>query len=383
MVDDGVLEAPPAVTLDVAEEPSSRADADAGATGAKNGSRHNGSDDPPSVAAARAPDGGRSDGEEVGEDGHETCCHAYVCGCGGQRAVADARQRVSSLLGFAISCLAFLPPLIVDQARGGEGVVTEVAPFFERDPMLSQKNLSSEVPSWLLFVVSLVVPGIGVPLTQRTLRWALDSGRPRANKRAAFMRAGWEALATLDPLALFLRFLTQYGWTMAITFMLKLYCGRLRPNFFASCDYQGYAETFDNNNNESEYLSLTTAGKFGDYGNCRFPNDDWRSAQKSFPSGHSSLAFSGLAWLGYYWSIMWRTLSHRGSWQREFAILPVAICLMGAFLIAGSRVRDNHHHYADILAGGCIGLAVATASFLLTVVLPGIVSPLTATFPRR
>ena len=76
---------------------------------------------------------------------HETAFHATCCGCGGDRVYADARQRVAGLVGFVISALAFLPPLIVDQAGGGEGAVTEVAAFFERDPMLSQRNDSSEV----------------------------------------------------------------------------------------------------------------------------------------------------------------------------------------------------------------------------------------------
>ena len=192
------------------------------------------------------------------------------------------------------------------------------------------------MPAWLLFVLALIIPSVFIPTCQRALRVC--------HERELADYAAFRALLRLDPLALFLRFLTAFGWTMAITFMLKLYCGRLRPNFFASCNYAGYADAI-NSGDETQYLSETVAGAFGDYGKCEFPNDEWRSAQKSFPSGHASLSFAGLTWMGYYSALVVRACTTRGHVLRELAVVPFAACLVGAFLIAGSRVRDHHHHY--------------------------------------
>lgn len=71
-----------------------------------------------------------------------------------------------------------------------------------------------------------------------------------------------------------------------------------------------------------------------------------RSDRKSFPSGHTSMAFAAAA-----------TLHNRYGWQ---AGLPAQIV---AAFVGVSRVKADKHHWYDAVAGAAIGEA---AGFLIT-----------------
>ncbi|TGZ84741.1 PAP2-domain-containing protein, partial [Ascodesmis nigricans] len=75
-------------------------------------------------------------------------------------------------------------------------------------------------------------------------------------------------------------------------------------------------------------------------------HDGWRS----FPSGHSSFAFSGL------WYLMLWTRSVVGRrWGLVLGGWPVVM----AMWIAGSRTRDYRHDSYDVTVGSLIGIAAA------------------------
>ncbi|KAL7531560.1 hypothetical protein ACHAXR_004113 [Thalassiosira sp. AJA248-18] len=135
----------------------------------------------------------------------------------------------------------------------------------------------------------------------------------------------------------------SYFLAAAITFLivdtLKLYCGYLRPHFYAVCI-------------PDETLQFCT----------NKDDKENREIRDSFPSGHAGLSLSGLGSFSLY-------LHHRfgvGSVSRQkantgvhriarmwsfVAIFPILLALfMGA-----SRVHDNYHHPADIVGGFAVG----------------------------
>ena len=60
-------------------------------------------------------------------------------------------------------------------------------------------------------------------------------------------------------------------WTVLVTDTFKLFVGRLRPNFFAACNYKGYGDALisDDPQKMEDYLATTVPGQIGDIGACR------------------------------------------------------------------------------------------------------------------
>nr|CCC94372.1 unnamed protein product [Trypanosoma congolense IL3000] len=117
--------------------------------------------------------------------------------------------------------------------------------------------------------------------------------------------------------------------SICIVEMLKVYVGQLRPDFLDRLRKKGY-------NSSSTNVDW-----------CKLEGD----GRRSFPSGHSSCAFSGLTPLALYFLALMRAF-RGGSLVRPIIGLGP---LYFAFVVAGSRVRDNRHHTSDIIAGSIIG----------------------------
>ncbi|EGF97060.1 uncharacterized protein MELLADRAFT_41323, partial [Melampsora larici-populina 98AG31] len=136
------------------------------------------------------------------------------------------------------------------------------------------------------------------------------------------------------------------------TDLLKVWVGRLRPDFFSRCSY-----------------SVTTNTCIAHHSNFKLIE----KGMKSFPSGHSAEAFSGLGFLALW--IAGRNGAFafggdrlRGSGPLESRLLKglvAVVWLVLATWIAVTRLQDNLHHSTDVLAGGFIGISSALIAYLL------------------
>ncbi|XP_049700941.2 phospholipid phosphatase 3 [Helicoverpa armigera] len=117
---------------------------------------------------------------------------------------------------------------------------------------------------------------------------------------------------------------------------LKLLVGSPRPHFFDTCSPKE-ALTCQG----TEYVPKYTCTKA-----------HWISqSDKSFPSGHTSLAVHTAIFLAYY--LYRRTITR----SNKILLLQVVL-LLSAAVCSVSRMWDHRHHWWDVLAGATIAIPV-------------------------
>jgi len=195
--------------------------------------------------------------------------------------------------------------------------------FYADDRDLSYPNLPSVIPTWLSIVISVVTPVAAM----------LAALRMRGRKEET------DATLTLFGMNITL--------TMIITIGLKTTVGRPRPHMLARCEL-----------GEKVLRATTTLFSMQD---CMQPHR-LHDAFRSFPSGHSSLAFSGLGFLALF------AAKEAGLMHSPLHVYKVFLAmapLLLAGFIAASRVSDYHHHPTDVLFGSGVGLLTAGYSWYM------------------
>lgn len=98
---------------------------------------------------------------------------------------------------------------------------------------------------------------------------------------------------------------------------------------------------------------------------------------RSFPSGHSGSAFSGLAYISFFLASQFKlfgrpevgsistAMTTSSTWHPPalFLGLIAFMPILGSSMIAISRLQDYRHDYADVMVGSLIGLVVAYVSW--------------------
>jgi diacylglycerol diphosphate phosphatase / phosphatidate phosphatase len=126
-----------------------------------------------------------------------------------------------------------------------------------------------------------------------------------------------------------------------LTHVFKNAIGRARPDLIARCMPEKGTPAHD-------LVTYHVCTQINSYK----LNDGWRS----FPSGHSSFAFSGLGYFALVLAGQLHTFRPRTDLAR---VLITITPLIGAFLVAASRTADYRHDIYDVTAGSLLGFGMA------------------------
>jgi diacylglycerol diphosphate phosphatase / phosphatidate phosphatase len=133
-----------------------------------------------------------------------------------------------------------------------------------------------------------------------------------------------------------------------ITNVFKNAVGRPRPDLLARCG-----------------LSLENAAKTTLTGVEACEATDQHTLQdgwRSFPSGHSSFAFSGLGYLSFFLAGQLHALRGGLNTNSLFTLLCL-LPLLGAGMVAVSRLEDYRHGTEDVIVGSALGFLCAWAAY--------------------
>ncbi|XP_059057932.1 putative phosphatidate phosphatase [Achroia grisella] len=192
--------------------------------------------------------------------------------------------------------------------------------FLCNDPALSHQ-FNGDTISWKwLLVTVILLPLVVMLLIEKA--YNSDNKTDRAKQQA-------------------LRWYKEYMFgvliNLTVVHVLKQVVGSPRPHFFDTCSPKE-ALTCET----GEYVYSYTCTKAG-----------WVSqSDRSFPSGHTSLALHAAVFIVYY-------LQQRTSQVKPPAVFASQIlCMMIAVYCGLSRMTDHRHHWWDVVAGAVISLPI-------------------------
>ncbi|MES1918919.1 hypothetical protein MHBO_000810 [Bonamia ostreae] len=138
-----------------------------------------------------------------------------------------------------------------------------------------------------------------------------------------------EAFSLMQILLFASTILLSINITYVVTATLKIAVGRLRPNFYELCSYD-------------KLLEKCTASKKLEH-----------LARKSFPSGHSAIAFSSQGVVFCYLKDKLMSKRFEDNLKIKFCkIVSICFPLVIAGIIAASRMFEQWHFLTDVIFGG-------------------------------
>eukprot|EP01086_Lenisia_limosa_P010244 TRINITY_DN34331_c0_g1_i1.p1 TRINITY_DN34331_c0_g1~~TRINITY_DN34331_c0_g1_i1.p1 ORF type:complete len:278 (+),score=15.77 TRINITY_DN34331_c0_g1_i1:84-917(+) len=190
--------------------------------------------------------------------------------------------------------------------------------IIENDPALSYERIHSQVPYFMVWVVVVL---IGVIISGLDAHFS-----PSPYKLQAFQR-------------------TFFGFAMSVALsdffgsFLKQTVGRPRPSFFEECEW-----------NSGQHQ-------------CGDEHEE-QNARRSFPSGHTSLAFAGMVFAAGWILIRLKSPSFE-KLRCRLSFLPMALVLLATW-VGATRTQDNRHNPSDVLGGMLLGICGAAFSLWYT-----------------
>lgn len=206
---------------------------------------------------------------------------------------------------------------------------TEKVHFKRNDPKISKSYVPHElVGNWACLFISGGIALIVITGYCTAAKSYLRKLNAAAwlSKRPEYVTKEWHLLST--SIVCLLLIMTVNG---ALTCMLKLLIGNLRPDFLARCQLEPTTASTE------EFYTIEA---------CHQKDKSiLYDGLKSTPSGHSSFVTCGLGFLFM--------------WQRRFVIGHYARhlwCILLAIIVMISRIIDHRHFWYDVLSGSLVGL---------------------------
>jgi membrane-associated phospholipid phosphatase len=276
----------------------------------------------------------------------------------GSRSFLDTFRPFEWALGIAFALSGFLI---------GSEVQPFCRPFMWNDATISNEHKPDTIPVYaLVIMVAIGFIGTGIfvfffPQLGVGVSSSAADGTPSPFKGAlemSFTNARRGEVTAVLLFALHTMMINEL-----VTGTVKVFDGRLRPDFISRLNSLGY----------------TSANSTVDYCELSKKESLIHDGRLSFPSGHSSTSFMCCTALSLYflsrlraWSTNTGSLSspsspsyidkfRNGGLRFFLGALPMVLCIA----IAVTRTRDNRHHHADILCGAIIGFLSANISWRL------------------
>ncbi|KAG2176776.1 hypothetical protein INT44_007440 [Umbelopsis vinacea] len=137
-------------------------------------------------------------------------------------------------------------------------------------------------------------------------------------------------------------------FTLMFTDVLKITIGEPRPDMLARC---------------APSVTTSPAESLLNVAICNgVASIDLQDGFKSFPSGHASYSFAGLGYLSLYLCGKLHIFDHQGHVWKSFLVM---VPIMGAILVAISRIMDYRHHPWDVIFGSFLGKSSLSNFFIL------------------
>lgn len=197
--------------------------------------------------------------------------------------------------------------------------------FWCNDPALSHPFTGDTVNWKWLLVTTIFLPLVVMLLAERKYH--------RNEKSKLKMKS--------QVLAWYTEYLFGLLLNVTVVQTLKLMVGSPRPHFFDTCQPEEALSC-----QGSEYVQTYTCTKAV-----------WQhQSDKSFPSGHTSLALHAGIFIAYY--MRRRAEDTRAIWSLQ------GLTLLSALYCSVSRLSDHRHHWWDVLAGATLALPILLYTIL-------------------